>query len=291
MELQVLTARMAALLSVSFAIILPSCEERININTDASEPRPVIYGYITTDTMRHSVSITRSSDYFSTAAPEGISGAAVVIRQGEESYSMTESTSEPGVYQTDSMAGQVGRTYTLHVTMDFDGDGQAEEYTAESMLPPVSQLDSIAVQKSAISNHHLEVLVWGRLPEQEENHFNFRLYRNNVIVNDSLQGFSVGDDSFIQRKTIEGIPAFYLSQERESSTLAPGDLITLQIDGITSEYAGFINDAQSERRGSIPMFGGPPANVETNIRSLSGIRASGFFSAYSINRVSMYYKP
>jgi hypothetical protein len=283
---------MAALLSLFMAIILPSCEERINIDTKASEARPVIYGYITTDTMRHSVSITKSSHYFSTAAPEGISGAAVVIRQGAESYAMTESASDPGVYQTiDSVAGQVGMTYTLHVTMDFDGDGQTEEYTAESMLPPVSQLDSIAVQKSALSDHHLEVLVWGRLPEQEVNHFNFRLYRNNVIVNDSLQGFSVGDDSFMQRKVIVGVSALYLNQQRESSVLTPGDFLTLQIDGITSEYAGFINDAQSERRGSIPMFGAPPANVETNIRSLSGIRASGFFTAYSINRASMYYRP
>ncbi|MDR1258223.1 MAG: DUF4249 domain-containing protein [Tannerellaceae bacterium] len=295
MELQVLTPfrRLACILLT--AALAQSCEERITIDTGTSEPRLVIYGYITTDSLRHAVSITRSSGYFSTTKPEGITGAEVVIRQGEEAYILTESGSEPGLYQTaDSVAGEVGKTYTLHVSLDFDGDGQAEEYGAESWLPPVSRLDSMAVRPSALSDHHMEVLIWGRLPEEEENYFNFRLYRNGVLVNDSLRGFRISDDLFLGRKDIEGTPVFYLNQRRESEQLSPGDSLTFQIDGITSEYAGFINNAQSERRGSIPLFGAPPANIETNLRRLtpgSGAGLSGFFTAFSVSRAGMLYPP
>jgi hypothetical protein len=293
MELQVLTPfrRLACILLA--VALTQSCEERITIDTGASEPRLVIYGYITTDSVRQAVSITRSAGYFSTARPEGVSGAAVVIRQGDEAYVLTESDSEPGLYQTaDSVAGEVGKTYTLHVSLDFDGDGQAEEYGAESWLPPVSRLDSMAVRPSALSDHHMEVLIWGRLPKEEENYFNFRLYRNGVLVNDSLQGFRVSDDLFLDNKDIKGTPVFYLNQRRESDSLSPGDSLTFRIDGITGEYAGFITNAQSERRGSIPLFGAPPANIETNLRRItpgSGAGVSGFFTAFSVARVGMLY--
>jgi hypothetical protein len=243
--------------------------------------------------MHHAIRITRSSDYFSSAKPEGISGAKVSIHHKEEVYPLAEAEAEAGLYQTDAnVAGQEGETYTLRVALDFDGDGQAEEYEASSLLPPAPQLDSIAIQSSALLDRFLEVLIWGRLPEQEENYFSFHLYRNRFLVNDSLRGFSVNDDVFLSKKDIAGLSVFYLNQEREATKLVPGDLITLRIEGITRDYAAFILNAQAENRGSIPLFSAPPANVETNIRSLApspDIRISGFFTAFSHSRVSMTY--
>jgi hypothetical protein len=297
MELHVLSHR-AALALLAFAGLLSttlfSCEERIGIDTGASPPRLVVYGYITTDTVQHAIRITRSSGYFSTAKPEGISGAAVSIRHKEEVYPLTESGAEPGLYLTDAgVAGQEGETYSLHLSLDFDDDGQLEQYEAESFLPPAAELDSMAVQPSVLSDHHKEVLIWGRLPEQETNYFSFHFYRNGVLINDSLRGFSISSDELLGKKTIEGVSVFYLNQEREESTLHPGDSLTFRIEGITREYATFITNAQSEYRGSIPLFSAPPANIETNLRSLtpsSGIRVAGFFTAFSTNRVSMIYE-
>ncbi|MDR2810591.1 MAG: DUF4249 domain-containing protein [Tannerellaceae bacterium] len=292
MEFHVLNRKTVTVAFVCFLFAgFFSCEERIKIDTAASAPRLVIYGYITTDTLRHAIRITRSSDYFSTGKPEGISGAIVGIRHKDETYPLTESASEPGLYQTDdNVAGQVGETYTLHISLDFDGDGQLEEYEAESVLPPVSRLDSMAVQPSLLSDHLLEISIWGRLPDQEENYISVHLYCNDRLVNDSLQGFSLADDLFLKKKEIEGLSVLYLNQERESSKLTPGDLLTCQIEGITREYADFISNAQSEHRGSLPLFSSPPANIETNVHSLSGGGVSGFFTAFSISRISMIYR-
>ncbi|MDR2809050.1 MAG: DUF4249 domain-containing protein [Tannerellaceae bacterium] len=296
MELQLLISR-RAFTAVCFLVVLSvlgGCEERIHIRTDASDPRLIIYGYITTDTANHGIWITRSSDYFSTEKPQGISGAGVSIRCKEDIYTLSEDASEQGYYRMETpVAGQAGETYTLEVSLDFDGNGEPETYRAASFLPPAARLDSISVVPSVFSENLMETLLWGRLPDREINYFSFHLYRNDTLLNDSLRGFSLSDDEFLNSKDIQGLPTFYLNQRRESDVLIPGDRITFQIEGITREYSRFISNAQSESRGSIPLFGGPPANLETNIRCLSPsgneVGVSGFFTAYSKARISMIY--
>jgi hypothetical protein len=285
----------SALLLYLSASLFFACEERIRIHTEASSPRLVIYGYVTTDTARHGVRITRSTDYFSAGRPEGISGASVSIRCKEEAYTLAEDPSDPGYYQMETpVPGQTGETYTLQVSLDFNGDGQTETYEAASLLPPVAQLDSIAIAPSVLSEHFLEVLIWGLLPPgQENNYFSFHLYRDGHLVNDSLQGFSIANDEFLNSKTIQGLPAFYLNQQRGPNILTPGSLVTFQMEGITREYSLFITNAQSENRGAIPLFSAPPANLETNIRSLApsgDIPVSGFFTACSKARISTVYR-
>ncbi len=69
----------------------------------------------------------------------------------------------------------------------------------------------------------------------------------------------------------------------ENEKLVSGDEITVELNIITKEYAGFIWDAQSELWGSNPLFSGPPANVKGNLNN----GAIGFFAAYTTNRVTM----
>ncbi|MDR1203406.1 MAG: DUF4249 domain-containing protein [Tannerellaceae bacterium] len=277
-----------------FFIGLFSCTSRIDINTEASAPRLVIYGSITTDTMQHSIKITRSSGYFSTSKPEGISHAMVSIHTDKETFTLQESSEEAGLYQTDkSVYGIEGETYHLSVALDFDEDGRQEEYEAVSYMPGAPRIDSIGFRPSDLLDNYLEVLVWGYMPEEEENYLSFHLYRNHEIVNDSLHGFFIIDDKYMDKKEITGVSCFYLDQEEEQSVLREGDIITVRIDGITKEYTTFINDAQSERRGSDPIFSGPPANVQTNIISKSpseNILISGFFTAFSGSKKTTIYR-
>ncbi|GHV48693.1 hypothetical protein FACS1894181_05180 [Bacteroidia bacterium] len=273
-----------------------ACEERMDINTEASPPRLVIYGSITTDTTQHAIRITRSAGYFSTSKPEGISRASVSIRHEGGTFALEESPGEPGLYLTSpNVSGIEGETYTLHVALDFDGNGETEEFEATSGLPFASRLDSVAVQPFIAFDNFLQVVIWGHLPESGDGHnyFSFHLYRNNVLVNDSLRGFSTGNDDFIAGNEITAFPVFFLNQERDQYKLSPGDTVTIQVESITREYASFIENARSESFGSIPIFSGPPANVETNIRSqspTSTVAISGFFTAYSKSRMAMIYR-
>jgi hypothetical protein len=271
-----------------------SCTSRIDINTEASAPRLVIYGNITTDTMQHSIKITRSSGYFSTSKPEGISHATVSIHTDKETFTLKESSQEAGLYQTDpSVYGIEGETYRLSVALDFDEDGRQEEYEAVSYMPGAPRIDSVGFRPSVLADTYLEVLVWGYMPEEEENYLSFHLYRNYEIVNDSLQGFFIIDDRYMDKKEIEGVSCLFLNQEEEQSVLREGDIITVRIDGITKAYATFIVEAQSELFGSDPIFSGPPANVQTNITAKNPseeIKVSGFFTAFSGSKKTTVYR-
>jgi len=271
-----------------------SCEERVNINTQASPPRLVIYGYITTDTTRQAVSITRSTGYFVTTKPEGISNAAVSISCDSQVFQLKESSAEPGVYLTSpDVFGIPGKTYTLQADVDFNGDGNPEEYEATSYLPFPATLDSAAVVPMLALNNHLQVIVWGNLPEESSGYYSFHLYRNGTVVNDSLRGFRIVRDNYINTKKITALPVFLLDPDDDREKLSPGDTVMVQVESITSEYATFIDDARTELRGPIPLFGGPPANVKTNIQCLTGAKktgVSGFFTAYSKRKVSTIMK-
>lgn len=279
----------------SALLFLFACRERININTEASPPRLVIYGYITTDTMQQSIRITRSSGYFVSTPPEGISNANVSISYDGGTIELTESPEDRGLYLTSpDVYGIAGKTYTLHASLDFDGDGTPEEYEASSYLPFPATLDSASIIPFPAMKDFLQVLIWGSLPEESSNYFSFHFFRNSVAMNDSLRGFNIVQDDYIKTKEFAALPIFQLNQERDKYKLSLGDTVTVQVESLTSEYATFIQNAQDEYRGSIPLFSGPPANVETNISCLlpagSKTEISGFFTAYSKDRVSTIYQ-
>jgi len=276
-----------------FLFCLFSCIDRIDISTEASPPRVVIYGYITTDTTQHAIRITRSSGFFETTKPEGISHAAVSISCDEGVFELEESSEEKGLYLTLSdVYGISGKTYTLNVALDFNGDGTQEEYEATSYLPFPATLDSVAITVSDISDEFLQVLVWGSLPEESSNNFSFHLLRNGVVLNDSLRGFRFVRDDYVVNNKFAALPVFALDPEREKYKLLPGDTVAVQVESITSEYAIFMQNAQREMYGPIPLFGGPPANVKTNIQCLSSdskTGISGFFTAYSKHKAHTIY--
>jgi len=264
-----------------------SCTERIDIKTNDAPPRLVVYGYITTDTMKHSVRITRSAGYFTTDSPEGVSHATVTISDDDgKQIPLAECDTVPGLYQTAAdVYGEEGKTYTLDVALDFNGDDIPEHYRSSAYLTYINYIDSVGLQASAIFKNRVEVLLYAQdLPE--ENFYSIFVAINDSVVNPTINRFFIMDDVLFNGQYINGIACYYLNQnpdaeERTDEILHIGDKVTLNINAISKEYTTFIGDVQSEIRGSNPIFGGPPANVGTNIRCTDGdIPVSGFFTAF-----------
>jgi hypothetical protein len=280
------------MLHVAALAALFACEERINIRVRESAPGLVVYGYVTTDTMAHAVRISRSSGYFAETPPEGIAGASVSITIAGQKYELVESASEQGLYLTaPDVYGLVGEICTLRVSVDFLGNGRTELFEAVSELPPAPTVDSVAFATLPGFERFLAVLGWGRLPETgATNYFNSHLYINGVLYNDSLSNFMIDDDRFFDAsQEINGIPLFFLNRDERYGKLRQGDTVTVQLDGITPEYADFLNNIRRETTGTAPLFAGPPANVRSNIRCLSEGSTTlvlGFFTAYSKNAKS-----
>ncbi|MDR0815387.1 MAG: DUF4249 family protein, partial [Bacteroidales bacterium] len=210
------------------------CTERMDINVNDALRQLAIYGSITTDTMQHAISVMRSSNYFSNSAPEGISGAAVTISNGDEVFTLTESPSEKGVYLTASdVFGTEGNTYTLKVVVDFNG--VTDEYTATSLLPRAVQVDSFKLQPSNISNN-INALLYGKFPEIGNNYMNILAYKNNHIpLNDKLSDFNIIVSENRDSQEIDGAACmrFHTKQDEDRAYIEKGDLITIQVCSIT----------------------------------------------------------
>ncbi len=272
----------AFLVAVCFLV---ACTARIDITTEDGEERLVIYGYITNDTTQHAIRITRSAGYFATTPPVGVSDAQVVLRTDNELISLSESPDTPGLYLTAAgVAGTEGKTYTLQVMLDFDEDGQTETFEASSRMPYSSEIDSITLVPSTLFDNLIEVQLYGRLPENDRSYFSFHARRNQVVLNDSLSGFFIVDDEHIKQNEFAGLACFYIDQDEENERLVSGDTVTLRVDVLPKDYADFLENARHELGGTNPIFGGPPANIETNIVGTvnpNRIPISGFFSAFS----------
>ena len=271
-------------------IAVASCTERIDIKTDDAPPRLVIYGYISTDTI--SVRITRSAGYFTTDSPEGVSHAAVSISDGEKVIWLAENDTVPGLYHAEpGMYGEEGKWYTLDVRLDFDGDNEIEHYSASAYLKPINHIDSVRLQPAPPPFRNMvEVLLFAKdsitMPG-EKNFYTIFVAINDSVVNSNINRFFMMDNELFRGQYIDGVPCYWLSQdpsrEYRNEKLNVGDKVTLNINGISREYADFISAVQSEIRVTIPIFSGPPANVPTNIRCIEPkdkIPVSGFFTAF-----------
>jgi len=113
-----------------------SCQEEIDLNLkDEKFSRLVVDGSFTNEFQRQTVYLSKTANYSANEPSPKVSGAIVSISDGIKIFNLSETA--PGVYQTDSMTGEVGKTYNL--TIDYNG----KTYNAESKMNPVTKIDSI----------------------------------------------------------------------------------------------------------------------------------------------------
>lgn len=263
------------------------CTERIEIEVDSTYTRLVVEGYISTDTMQHSVRLTTSSDYFCNQPAPVVTGAIVSLSDGDSTIFLSEDMEHPGKYMTTSdYHGVPGKTYTLMIShVDVDKNGIFEEYAASSGLRPINSVDSIQLEQLQSSYYNIyQILVYAWDPPVKD-FYAFKVLKNGVLLTDSLHELIVQDDVFFNGNYTYGIPSQFLDQNEEDEIILPGDTITFEINGITEEYYRFVIEAQSETFYQTPMFSGPPANISSNISN----GAIGFFTAYSVDRCSVVF--
>jgi hypothetical protein len=263
------------------SLLATSCVERINIELDSSYERLVVDGAITTDTMAQTVRLLKTTGYFYDQPAPPVKGADVTISDGGNVYNLSEVS--PGIYRTDpSVFGIAGKKYTLDIRLS-EPVGGFSDYTAESTLFPVTHLDSIklAFHSDWSESGIWEVKCWVQDPPTKD-YYRFLVSKNGKMLTDTLDEWFVTDDRFFNGNYVYGAPVAYLQGNKTDEILRAGDLVTIEMNSISEEYESFILDAQSEIRGTNPLFSGPPANVKGNLSN----GAIGFFAAYSISRAS-----
>ena len=164
-------------ISIIIASIISSCTEKFDVDLDSTYSRLVVQGSINDELKNHQVLITKSADYFSNEPAPKVIGATVSITDGTNIFNLTEV--EDGVYQTDSIAGEAGRTYTLSINT---GD---KEYTASCLLNYCPPMDSINFgyydygDFYEIEDTILYILLNAQEPETPNNYYLWNTYKSN----------------------------------------------------------------------------------------------------------------
>ena len=272
-------------LLIAVAFTFTYCTEKIDVDIDNMEyARLVVDGFISNDTTAHTIKLTTTSDYFSAEEMPIVSGATVKVMTNDgETIEYTENGST-GVYQTQpDVFGVIGKSYTLYIDLASEV-GQHKHYESTPQeLKHVALLDSIGLEFEPDwgEEGYWTVRVYAQEPETED-YYCFRVYKNGVLVTDSIDEYNVEEDELFNGNYTNGIQAGFLDMVEEEERLELGDTVNFEIMGITEDYYHFVMELQSEIWGSDPMFSGPPANISSNINN----GALGFFSVYSSNFAS-----
>ena len=124
---------------MTFAVLFSSCEQTINVDLNNVTPRIVIEGVVTDQPGPYTVRISKTGDFFAPNVFPTVSGAVVSISDNKGN-SETLIEKSPGIYQTASLKGGVGNTYTLTV------NALGKEYKASATIQNPIKIDSITYQ-------------------------------------------------------------------------------------------------------------------------------------------------
>ena len=272
-------------LPVGILSLVTGCTERIDIELDSTYRRLVVEGSVTSDSVRHQVILTVSSDYFYNQPAPRLSHARVELSFGGETLLLQERDGDPGCYETPvAFRGVPGTTYRLDISqVDVNEDGEEETYHASSTMPGGAELHEIELrylQTPVVSGY--QVSFYASHPLDQRDWFGFKLIKNSDLLTDSLMKYGVLSDDLFDTGYIPGLPVGFLSDDDRREAVNPGDTVILEMDCIDQAYYDFVTEAQLEIVGYNPLFSGPPANVSSNIEG-----AQGIFTAYSIQRTAL----
>ncbi|MBZ0243476.1 MAG: DUF4249 domain-containing protein [Bacteroidales bacterium] len=258
--------------------IFSSCTETIELELDETYTRLVVDGQISTDTLAHQIRLSKSSSYFSNAEPPAVSGAELLLDDGSQTLSLTEFPEGSGYYYTPyDYFGKPGNTYKLNINLP-QAVGDVNNFEATSTMATTAfQLDSISLEYRDRFGFWM-VLLYAYDPPTTD-FYRLDVFRNGVILTDTASRSTALDDKLFNGNNTNGIRVMFLYEDE----VMIGDTITLLMSAISKDYYRFLSELSDESGFSNPLFGGPPANISSNLKE-GGL---GFFGTKKMARVSM----
>ncbi len=252
-----------SLIAITAVFSFASCQKVINIDLNSQDPKIVIEGIVTDDTLTPQIiRITQTVNFSATNSFPPVTGAVVTLKDNAgDSILLTEAT--PGYYQTYGLHGIPGRTYFLSVTTG------GKTYTAQSTMPVKVPLDSLKIEDFGFGpGTSKSITPVFRDPVGRGNYYRFRLY-DNAIVSTSLYLF---DDMAVDG-AINNQPLFSNDKDMKFAIGDTATVVMMCIDKPVYNY--FFSLSQNS---SGPNESASPANPATNISGAT----LGYFTAQTV---------
>ncbi|MBL6445063.1 DUF4249 domain-containing protein [Fulvivirga sp. 29W222] len=263
------------LLALITAASLMGCEETVVLDSEQVQSKIVIEGLVTDQEKHHYVKVSRSGEFYSNGNFSGVVDAAVTVEDDQGNvFNYVHNPSgmdDEGYYLSeDVFAGQVGSSYKLTVTVG------SEIYTATDVLNPVTAIDSLEVSLNEEEyddpedeGYFYEILFYAKEPQETEDYYLFKFYRNDSLLLDSETDVYYANDDLLG-ESIDGIPTagFYKL----------GDRARVEMYSISRQGYIYYNDLSSLLNTDGGMFTPPPANPRSNLTNA----ALGYFQVSAV---------
>jgi hypothetical protein len=264
-------------ISVIVMATLVACEEPYHIEQDASEVNIVIEGLLTNREDMQYIKVSRTVDFYTDGDAPRVSDAIVSVTDDlgnvfEYVHNPNNSEDSLGYYfPANPFSGEIGRTYELTVVVD------GTTYSASDKLLSITPIDSLTTRLDSEEQadpedqgRFYEVLIFVKEPQDEENFYLFKFYRNDSLSFDNHTDIYYSDDKLLQ-ENIDGIPA--------PSHFALNDLARVEAYSLSRQGYVFYNDLSSLlNNDSGGMFGPIPSTPRTNLTN----GALGFFQVSAV---------
>ncbi len=239
-----------------------SCEKVIYIDLNTSNPKIIVEANLTNQQGPYKVKISHSVNYYDANNFPAETGAHVTLN---DNAGTTETLAEvtPGNYETSTLQGVEGRTYSLKIVT---ADGS--EYNAASTMPYHVLIDSINFEPGREGNS-FRVICKFKDPEGVLNYYKLHLTSNDSTKIDSTDirivadGFADGQELTLTYRT----------------ELVPGDSVFVMLECIDKTTYDFYRTLPDVEGGIRSFTSAPPANPVTNLSN----GALGYFSARSVS--------
>ena len=259
-----------------------SCEETIVLDTEQVDPKLVIQSHLTNEYKRHVVVLRLSVDFYFQDMPPVIEDAEVTIRditQGiDYPFTITQSSNPEfeNYYLSDQpFEGVIGNTYELKVIWN------EEEYVATETMLHVASINSLSYrinpfeyQDQSKVGYYYEVLLNATEPQETEDYYLFKFYRNDSLIFASENDIYFTDDGFLgeEIRDLPG-PVFY----------SKGDNARVEMFSISRQAYIYFSDLLNNLNNDSGMFSPPPANPRNNISN----GALGYFIVSGVEKASV----
>jgi len=244
--------------------LFTSCEKVIDLDLNEANPQLVVEGMVLTKANASYVHLNLTTSFYTPNTFENVDDAAVVIRTGNETYTM-QNVGE-GMYTNSSLIGESGKTYFLEIQY------KGKTILAESTIPNFVKIDSLYYQTISMGPRGASKRLFCKFtdPKKIENYYRFR-----VFINDTLNPeFNYTDDSFFDGN----------QYNMRLSSVKTGDTVLVQFLGIDKANYTFFKTIDSNTK---RMNSSAPANPVYNIE---GENAIGFFEAATIDEKTLVVK-
>jgi hypothetical protein len=260
------------------ALSLISCDEPVTLDLDQTQPKIVIEAQVTNKPGYQGVKVTRSADFYSSGKTPRITDAVVRVEDDlGQVFSFIHNPSghadSLGIYIPQTpFVGEIGRTYTLSV------DVNGEVFTGEDKLLSVIPVDSLQFkinedeeEDPEVEGRIYEMLMFAREPQDQENFYLFKFYRNDSLTYFNDTDIYFTDDEFLAEK-IDGVPSPIYYGKNDIGKIEIFSLTRIGYLYYSDLWTVLNNDGGG-------MFGPIPSSPRTNLTN----GALGFFQVSAIN--------